>query len=87
MRTIWKFTLQPECSIEMPSGAEVLSVREQGETICLWALVDPEATVEMRRFVVLGTGHSVPDQPLRFLGTAHLAGGAFVFHVFEEVVP
>lgn len=83
MREIWKFELQPSCAIEMPAGAELLSVREQGEAICLWALVDPEAAVEVRRFVGYGTGHLVPDEPLKFLGTAHLQRGALVFNVFE----
>lgn len=83
MKTIWKFTLQPECELEMPKGAELLSVREQGEDICLWALVDPTADKEVRRFRGFGTGHDVPDQPMKFIGTAHLHGGSLVFHVFE----
>lgn len=82
-KTIWKFTLQPECEVEMPKGAQVLAVREQGEDICLWALVDPTATKEKRRFVGFGTGHTVPDTPMSFIGTAHLRGGTLVFHVFE----
>lgn len=84
MKTTWKFTLQPECSIEMPVGSEILSVREQKETICLWALVDPSAPKETRRFVAFGTGHDIPDESLSFVGTAHLQGGALVFHIFER---
>ena len=83
MKSIWKYVLQPECTIEMPGGAQVLAVREQGQDICLWALVDPSAEKVERRFVGFGTGHDVPDQSMAFLGTAHLAGGALVFHVFE----
>lgn len=83
MKTIWKFTLKPEITLEMPKGAQVLSVREQGEDICLGALVDPMAEKERRNFVSFGTGHDVPDLPMQFIGTAHLAGGGLVFHVFE----
>ena len=82
MKTIWKFELQPSCAIEMPAGAELLSVREQGDAICLWALVERDMPTEVRHFVSYGTGHPIPDEPLRFLGTAHLQG-ALVFHVFE----
>lgn len=83
MKTIWKFILAPDITLDLPRGAEILSVREQGGNICLWALVDPQADQTTRRFVVIGTGHAVPDGPLWFLGTAHLAGGQLDFHVFE----
>jgi hypothetical protein len=66
--TIWKFVLEPECSLDMPAGAQVLSIREQGDSICLWALVDPSASTERRRFIVFGTGHPVPDEPLTYSG-------------------
>jgi len=85
MKSIWKFKLDPECTIDMPKGAQVLSVREQGEDICLWALVDPHAEKEQRRFVGFGTGHDVPGYPMNFIGTAHLHGGSLVFHIFEAI--
>jgi hypothetical protein len=84
-KTIWKFTLQPECKLEMPKGAQLLSVCEHGGDICLWALVDPVAEKETRRFLGVGTGHDVPDVPMNFIGTANLSGGSLVFHVFELV--
>lgn len=84
MKTIWKYVLQPECSLEIPRGAELLSVHEQGESICLWVLVDPSLEKEVRKFIVLGTGHDVPDVSLKFVGTAHLNASALVFHVFEK---
>lgn len=84
MKTIWKFVLQPECKIEMPVGAELLSVHAQGDDICLWAKVDPSAAKEARSFVGFGTGHDVPDEPLAFVGTALMHGGSLVFHIFER---
>lgn len=83
-KTVWKYTLEPEITLHMPRGAGVLSVHAQGAEVCLWALVDPNAEAEPRRFVVAGTGHALPDEPLRFLGSAHLHDGALVFHVFER---
>ena len=85
MKIIWKYVLQPECKLEIPKGAELLSVHEQGEDICLWVLVDPTAEKEVRRFRGFGTGHDIPDMTLKFVGTAHLHGGGLVFHVFEQV--
>lgn len=85
-KTNWKFTLQPECKVEMPEGAQLLTVREQGDDICLWALVDSDAPMVARRFVGFGTGHQIPeDQALSFIGTAMLQGGNLVFHIFEIV--
>ncbi|MCK8787655.1 hypothetical protein M0638_25130 [Roseomonas sp. NAR14] len=84
-RAVWKFVLTPKCTISMPEGAELLHVAAQGGEVCLWALVNPERPVETRRFRAFGTGHAIPaGLSLRFVGTALLAGGALVFHVFEE---
>lgn len=84
MKTIWKFILQPECKVEMPAGAELLSVNAIGDDICLWAKVDPAAPKVSRSFVAFGTGHDVPDESLAFVGTALMLGGALVFHIFER---
>lgn len=83
LKTIWKYELQPECTLDMPIGAQVLSVREQGGAICLWALVNPNAEKEQRHFVGFGTGHDVLDRPMQFIDSAHL--GSLVFHVFELI--
>ena len=42
MKTIWKFPVPVNDGnvLEMPEGAKILSVQVQGETPCLWALVD-----------------------------------------------
>jgi hypothetical protein len=84
-KTIWKYTLEHRIQLQMPKGAEVLTVREQGEEICLWALVDPSAEKETRQFHSFGTGHDVDDLPMKYVGTSHLEGGALVFHTFEVV--
>lgn len=91
MKQVWKYTLAPVITLEMPKGAQVLSIREQGEDICLWALVRPEAEKEPRKFMTFGTGHNVPESHegpqlnLEYRGSAHLSGGTLVFHVFEAI--
>lgn len=87
-QTIWKFPLDiaDEVRVRMPAGAKVLSVGDQCGTLCLWALVDPEAPKEMRHFIIHGTGHPVLPTPfgeLVHLGTVVQFGGDFVWHVFE----
>ena len=86
--TIWKYVLRPTCALEMPKGAQILSVHAQispvKEDICIWALLDPTQPKETREFSVFGTGHPVPPGTnMKFLGTAFLNNGALVFHVFE----
>lgn len=63
MKTIWKFSLQPtvEHTILMPVGAEILSVQTQRNTACIWALVDPTAEKEKRKFIIVGTGTGTED--------------------------
>jgi len=86
MLQVWKFVLQPEIEISLPRGAELLSVASQGNDICLWAKVNPEAEKEKRSFVAFGTGHQIPDDlNLKFIGTAMIYDGSLVFHVFERI--
>ena len=78
--------LQPEITLSMPENAEILSVAAQGDDICLWARVNPNAERVNRTFLGFGTGHDIPDNlQLQFVGTAHLSDGALVFHIFEKV--
>lgn len=85
MQTIWKYTIQPSMELNLPKGAQILSVHEQGDALCMWALVDPEVETENRKFAVYGTGHEIPDQQMKFVGTAHNNNGSLVFHVFEII--
>lgn len=84
-KTVWKFPIEVgDCvRIEMPSGAQVVSVDLQFGQLCVWAIVDPEAPLVQRTFWWRGTGHRLPDQPSRFVGTVLTAGGSLVFHLFE----
>jgi hypothetical protein len=53
----------------------------------MWALVNPEASKEKRRFELYGTGHDVPESDgLIHVGTFQMQDGALVFHLFERKV-
>jgi hypothetical protein len=93
VKTIWKFELAAQSELKMPEGATVLAIQTQvdssnpwalNETPVLWALVDPEAPTEKRRFRAYGTGHSLPESSGAYIGTFQIYGGKLIFHVFEE---
>lgn len=83
VQTIWKYELGAATVLMMPKGAEVLSVASQNNTPHLWAVVDETQEKEERAFLIIGTGHLVPNKPLKFIGTVLTHDGALVLHVFE----
>ena len=87
MKTIWKYDL-PICDmqgIDMPRGAEILSVQMQGnQGAKLWVLVDPSKPKVNRTIIIHGTGHPVlQPENKKFIGTIQIDDGALVFHVFS----
>jgi len=82
-KTIWKFEVRPKTMTQLPEGAEILSAASQGDSIFIWAVVDPEAPKSGRLVNVYGTGHDIPDYPGKFIGTVMLYGGSLVFHIFD----
>ena len=84
MRSVWKFPLHMTDLqyVDMPMGAEILTVQMQGEQCCLWALCEPENVMRPREILIHGTGHPVGDIG-RYIGSVQMMGGALVFHVFE----
>lgn len=86
MKTIWKYSVEHGIStLEMPEGARILSVHNQGGKPVMWALVDPDAPTVQRKFLLAGTGHGVSEDPtdLVFLGTVLIMDGCVVWHIFE----
>jgi hypothetical protein len=85
MNTIWKYSLKliPMQTIELPWGAELLSVHDQQDTICLWARVDSDKIKQPVTIEIVGTGHAAPKQnEARYLGSVLQDGGNYVWHVF-----
>jgi hypothetical protein len=90
--TVWKYPLPPTdvFAVDLPAGAEVLHVEQQRDTVCMWALVDPDQPlVRHRRFRLVGTGHPIPEptDARQHVGSFLVRGGAFVFHLFELTGP
>lgn len=86
-KRVFKYPLEiaDDLTVDLPHGAEVLTVQVQHGEPCLWARVDPEAPLAPRRFRWAGTGHpldAASDWP--YVGSVQLESGMLVFHLFRE---
>ena len=89
MITIWKFQLpiMERATVTMPEGADVLRVDGLDGKLWLWAVVDTEAVLVDREFLLFKTGASMDGSgDLQYLG----CGAIFIqmelmLYVFEEI--
>lgn len=85
VRSVWKYPMTgPITKLDLPGGAEILTVQLQSGEPMLWAKVDPDAiTTESRTFIAVGTGQAIHDaHPLAYVATFQTEEG-LVWHVFE----
>lgn len=83
-KTVWKVEITPGATVELPAGFQILTVQTQNNVPCLWAIVDADKSQkEVVHLNIYGTGHLMPDEPGRYVGTFQIDDGMFVFHVFE----
>jgi len=80
--------------IMLPAGSKILKVAEQGidpllgPQLFIWALVDPDETLQELRYVITaGTGHAIELTTLSskdwdFKDSILCIGGRFVMHVW-----
>jgi hypothetical protein len=90
MNTVWKYGIDVKAGlqeVEVPAGAQLLSVDDQSGVPTLWFLVDTDNVKIPRKYILFGTGHEIPNdvlESLNHVGTInHYAG--FVWHIFEIV--
>jgi hypothetical protein len=81
---IWKWVsslvaLQSPVTLEMPKGAKVVFAKDTNRGFKIWALVNPDAKVLKRTFVLAKTGTDIPK------GAAYLGSynGSPTWHIFE----
>ncbi|MBV9690696.1 MAG: hypothetical protein JO202_13420 [Ktedonobacteraceae bacterium] len=88
-RVIHQYAFLPNGVLELPKGARILTVTVEDGLPFVWALVDPTAGLELRRFHSFSTGECFDAEGLEYLATIHLSGGAegsiTVVHLFEDV--
>jgi len=89
MKIIYKYEIKLEFGlqkIELPFGAEILSVQMQADSLCIWALINPKTNVKTIRIIdIIATGIYIHDIKKfqyhnTFIGTVQYEG--YVFHVF-----
>ena len=88
IKKVFKYTMQinDRVEVELPEGAEILTVQCQLDQPQLWALVDPQAQRETRVFRIAGTGHPIEydmGSEYKYIDTFQMMNGSLVFHVFE----
>lgn len=88
---VWKFKVSPpdaegRVTVELPSGAEVLSFGFQDGDVVAWALVKGEkpSGKSLRTFILVTTGYEFPVAGW-FVQTLMSRYG-MVWHVFDPVV-
>ena len=86
MNTIYKYKIPVGGdSIAMPEGAKILSVGVQGDSLMLWAEVNPHRKKYPRQVEVFGTGHEIHSNmwvSREFIGTVFMSD--LVWHVYER---
>lgn len=88
-KTIWKFQISNTgvFKIGMPKNSKILCVQTQFDDTFIWAIVTPENEIEQREFLVVGTGHILPEtqKNKEYIGTFQQLDGSLVWHLFELV--
>lgn len=84
-QVVWKFPLNTnsENVFKFPVDSQILDVKIQNDSICMWVLMGASSTSTIRRFVIVGTGHPFQYAIKRHIGTVMTRDHSFVFHVFE----
>ena len=78
--------LQDTTWFYMPNPCKIVSVVNQNNSLCIYALVDENQPNQHTPFRIVGTGHPVDDEGLgEFIGTVLFYGGSLVFHIFKEL--
>lgn len=86
MKTIFKYSFPhttESFGISLPKGAEIVHVEQQRGEYCMWAIVDTNNELEVRRFEIVGTGQAIPASSV-YVRTWQI-GSLFVWHLFELV--
>lgn len=89
MRAVWKFPFPAGADghrVMTPAGSVPRAFAFQGRTPAVWIEVDPEQQDrETWSLVLIGTGAQLPDDgDWRYVGTAIVADGEFVFHGYAR---
>lgn len=89
MKTIYKYNLEitDRQIVKMPYNSEIISVKNQGNSLCLWAMVETNNEVRPTYEIeIFGTGNPIEKDVFReFIDTCVMPNG-LVWHVFKRIV-
>lgn len=91
MKTVYKYAVpypNDDFILNLPEGAEILTVQVQFGRPQMWALVDTGENVPLvpRHFRFAGTGHSLElHGTYLYIDTIQMHEGTLVWHIFEHV--
>jgi len=79
---IYSFTVPT--TIDLPKGAEILSVQSQNDIVQLWALVSPVAPIRQRTIILVETGQFFKyTVKHKYINTFQMFEERTVYHAFE----
>lgn len=83
MRVIHKFIFTgTHLSVTVPLGSKPLCVKLQNGSPVMWILKSNEPISEVREFIIVGTGHPIPDRlNIEYIDT--VLDGPMVWHILE----
>ncbi len=55
----YAITLESRFSLNLPKGADILTIQSQDNEPNMWVLVNPDHRIEKRNFLLFGTGHLI----------------------------
>lgn len=89
-RVIFKYQMPvlEEFTMELPKGAEIIRMEDQGGMFWLWAVVNTDAPMEKRFFRAFKTGAKMPDGvELKYVGfCAVFVQMELGLYIFEDVL-
>jgi hypothetical protein len=79
----YQFEIADKVVIEMPIGADILSVQIQNGKPTIWAKVETTYKEEKKVFRIYGTGHELDLFAMEGRYLATIQQGQFVWHIFD----
>lgn len=68
--------------LKIPRESQILRVEATRDTVEFWFEIDDEWEFAERYFVIVGTGHEIPEGAI-YRGTAARTPDGFVWHIYE----
>lgn len=85
MKKVWKFTIPngAKFTVEMPTGARVLTAQVQDGVPVVWALIDTAMVPCTRTFLTVWSGENVNSYEREPVYISTFTVNTSVYHLFE----